>query len=165
MKHRGIIYSHSIYLNAFIIQGGIPGITLTFRGEWIVYAGVGIAIIGGAAYAGFCRSQAEAQMTVNAPPTITVTRGDGIYSVTEPGRAMDPNLQNLPPVEVVVSKDTKILKSVGTETITDSNGNQVVKKKEEEVTINELGTNDIVNVWGEKRGDRYYADVITYIEM
>jgi hypothetical protein len=76
---------------------------------------------------------------------------------------MDPNNQNLPPVEVVVTKDTKILRSAGTETVTDSSGKTVQKKKEEEVTINDLAVDDIVDVWGEKRGDRYYADVITFI--
>jgi hypothetical protein len=78
---------------------------------------------------------------------------------------MDPKMQDLPPTEVVVTQDTKIFKSAGTESVTDASGKTVEKKKEELVTIDVLGKDYIVNIWGEKRGDRYYADVITYIEM
>jgi hypothetical protein len=76
---------------------------------------------------------------------------------------MDPNNQNLPDVEVVVTKDTKIYRPAGTETTTDSSGKAVEQKKYEVVTINDLTSNDILNVWGEKRGDRYYAAVLTFI--
>jgi hypothetical protein len=104
------------------------------------------------------------QRDTDVTGTITKIQDNSIFveAVVLNG-VMDPNNQNLPDAEVVVTKDTKILHPAGTETSTDSTGKSVEKKKYEEVTINELAFNDIVQVWGEKRGDRYYADVITYI--
>jgi hypothetical protein len=106
------------------------------------------------------------QRDPNVTGQVTSVKDNSIFvSVVVLEGVMDPKMQDLPPTEVVVTQDTKIYKSAGTERVTDASGKTMEKKIEELVTIDALGKDYIVNVWGEKRGDRYYADVITYLEM
>ena len=72
---------------------------------------------------------------------------------------MDPSEKEM---EVVVTKDTRIYLYAGMETIHEAkDGAPAVKQmKLESITINDLVGNDILSIWGNKRGDRFIAEVI-----
>src|SRR5260370_26826269 len=56
---------------------------------WFVLAAAVLAIIGGAGYLGYQRSLANAAAAVASPPTVAVSRGLVVLSVTAPGLVVD----------------------------------------------------------------------------
>src|SRR6266849_6464254 len=56
---------------------------------WLVLAVGAAAIVGGAGFLGYQRSQANAAAAVAVPPTVAVSRGPVVLSVTAPGTVVD----------------------------------------------------------------------------
>jgi len=74
-----------------------------------------------------------------------------------------------PVTEVVVTRDTKIYRDVTfTEVVVVGDGGQLpempqnIEMKVEPATADEIGTNSMVTIWGERRGDRVIAAVILF---
>jgi hypothetical protein len=67
-----------------------------------------------------------------------------------------------PEVEVVVTKDTKIYRDATMDEFQGGfpEGNTKIQMKVEEITIDQLGSNSFISVWGRRTGDRIIADVI-----
>ncbi len=64
-----------------------------------------------------------------------------------------------PSNEVVITKDTKIYRDVTFDTHEPS-GDEKIQQVIEPMEAEEIEKNDMVNVWGSKRGDRLIADFI-----
>ena len=71
-----------------------------------------------------------------------------------------------PVVEVVVNGDTLVYKEVSTppEMPAEGETEQVIQQEVEEGTIEEIGEQSMVTVWGRKVGDRIIADILLYSE-
>jgi hypothetical protein len=69
-----------------------------------------------------------------------------------------------PVVEVVVNHETKIYQDITEMMPPDStnSGEVTIQQVVKPGSLDDLGQNSIVSVWGEKRGDRYIAKVITF---
>jgi hypothetical protein len=74
-----------------------------------------------------------------------------------------------PITEVVVTRDTKIYRDVTfSEVLVVSDGGELpeipenIEMKVEPAAADEIGTNSMVTIWGERRGDRVVADVILF---
>jgi hypothetical protein len=70
-----------------------------------------------------------------------------------------------PVVEVVINHETKVYQDITDMTPPDSTANggtftiqQVVKPG----SLDDLGTNSMISVWGDKQGDRYIANVVVF---
>ena len=73
-----------------------------------------------------------------------------------------------PLTEVVVAHDTKIYKDVSFNDVPKENmtsGEQTIQQKVEPGTLDEIGQNTSVTVWGKKVGDRIVADVLVYSNL
>jgi hypothetical protein len=68
-----------------------------------------------------------------------------------------------PVVEVVIGKETLVYKDVSNEDLEGApSGDVEIQQKVEEGSIDEIGENSSVQVWGKKTGDRVIAEVIVY---
>ncbi|HVN55544.1 MAG TPA: hypothetical protein VMT46_14520 [Anaerolineaceae bacterium] len=108
--------------------------------------------------------------------TDTLYLGQGkqgaMIAVSKGGSGEAPSLSSPqiegPLTEVVVTHDTKIYKDV---TFNDAPkepvaaGEQTLQQKVEIATLDELGQNTAVTVWGKKVGDRIVADVLVYSNL
>lgn len=67
-------------------------------------------------------------------------------------------------VEIVVTKDTQIYRDVTEFPALSSGGEmpEVVQQKVEPITMNDIGKQGGIVVWGQRRGDRIIADVVLY---
>src|SRR5260221_2682024 len=77
--------------HVIVIFGHYSRSMATFRKYivWVVLAASAAAIVGGAGYLGYRRTLANAAAAVAAPPTVAVSRGLVVLSVTAPGQAVD----------------------------------------------------------------------------
>jgi hypothetical protein len=70
-----------------------------------------------------------------------------------------------PVIEVVITKDTKFYKDVTNQDLSDApSGSLKLQQKVADGSIDEIGENSSLTVWGKKTGDRVVADVIVYSE-
>jgi hypothetical protein len=92
--------------------------------------------------------------------TVNSVKDNSIF--VEPSDYMGVMQPNGKEMEVVVTKDTKIYLYAGMQTISEAKDGQsaVTQTKLDPITINDLVENDILSIWGNKRGDRFIADVI-----
>lgn len=93
--------------------------------------------------------------TFSVSPTSKVTVINGAMQATPDG----------PSVEVVVSKDTQIWRDVTMDNVPKPSGGSAdspmnVQQKLEAVDISAITSSNMVQVWGQKRGDRIIADTI-----
>ncbi len=93
--------------------------------------------------------------TFSVSPTSKVTVINGAMQATPDG----------PSVEVVVSKDTQIWRDVTMDNVAPPSGGSAdnpmnVQQQLEAVDISSITSSSMVQVWGQKRGDRIIADAI-----
>jgi hypothetical protein len=69
-----------------------------------------------------------------------------------------------PVVEVVINHDTKIYQDISdfTPNMNSDSGEQSIQQVVKPGSLDDLTTNSMISVWGEKRGDRYIAKVISF---
>jgi hypothetical protein len=104
---------------------------------------------------------AEGQTVVIAGGAVT----SGGPSTTDNGPTATPSG---PLTEVVVSKETLIYRDASMDNIpkpSDSGGSVSVQQKVSLVDITQITPNSMVQVWGQKRGDRLIADTIVVMGL
>src|SRR5690242_11064140 len=62
---------------------------------WFLLAAAALAVVGGAGYLGYQRSRASAAAAIAPPPTVAVSRGPVVLSVTAPGIVVDTGSQTI----------------------------------------------------------------------
>lgn len=86
----------------------------------------------------------------------------------EDGSAGQPDAETSydgPVVEVVIDKNTKVYKDVTNQDFSDApSGSMKLQQKVAEGSIDEIGENSSLTVWGKKTGDRVIAEVLVYSE-
>lgn len=81
---------------------------------------------------------------------------DGTLSTN--GNADGPEVEVVIPHTAQVYVDTTALSSVGA-----PQADGMIKQTVEPGTVDEIGENTIISVWGERRGDRIIADTVLYM--
>ena len=93
--------------------------------------------------------------------SIYVTSGDKFMVRVDKNGVVDTQTEgNGDKLEVVVTSDTTIYKSMPPDGIPPSGGK--VQQQVAPGSLDEIGTNSIVSAWGERRGDRVIARVLVY---
>jgi hypothetical protein len=93
--------------------------------------------------------------------------GGGVVSVDTSSGASGDGIemgQDGPKVEVVTTKDTKVFKDVTQFDIESapSSGSQTIQQAVEPGSLDEMGKQAMITVWGRKNGDRIIAEVVSY---
>jgi hypothetical protein len=107
-------------------------------------------------------------VTVMPPDELPLTNYDLAGEVTQikdNSIFISPAFLNEGEMEVVVNQDTKIYLYQGYETIdqaADGSWSEV-KRKLEPITVKDIGVDDILSIWADKRGDRYIAKYISVL--
>jgi hypothetical protein len=109
----------------------------------------------------FVRRQDQSIFIGTGRITMMIKKGAGSSDAPESSGSYDG-----PVVEVVVDHQTKVYQDITEMTPPDASaaqgGTASIQQKVKEGSLDDLSTNSMVTVWGEKQGDRYIAKVMVF---